>query len=203
MHGLFYPGVLGSLIYAFPDNILSHRAEFSVAGTVLAVSLFVSFAFDYVYSSTKDAKQTYSYGTFIADCFIVVLMFIAGQKILGTPLFQGIDEFWFLGAARLFAWAWEFLRVQESPDPALERDPAKVKQEEIERNADLTAQGIDFLFVPAYPIVGLIAECTPWYPWALAALLVFDALMYIGHPRLANWIYRQRMTAAGTSGQPR
>ena len=120
MHTLLYPGVLGSLIYAYPDNIVSKKVPFTWVDASLAAALMLAFVFDYLHSISREAKAYYSHGTFIADLCLVVLMFIAGQKILGTPMFPSVQEFWFLGLARAFGWFWEHTRARadgEDPTP--------------------------------------------------------------------------------------
>ena len=65
MHTLLYPGVLGSLMYAYPDNIVSDKACFTWLGAALAGSLFLAFVLDYLHSISRVSKACYSYGTFI------------------------------------------------------------------------------------------------------------------------------------------
>jgi len=171
MHTLLYPGVLGSLMYAYPDNIVSDKACFTWLGAALAGSLFLAFVLDYLHSISRVSKACYSYGTFIADLGLVVLMFIAGQKIMGTRIFPDAGEFWFLGGARACGWLWEHTKA----------------------NQDLTPEGVDLLFIFVYVVGGLIAVQIGWhgsdgYKWTLAAVLLFDALMYLWYPYVARWI---------------
>jgi hypothetical protein len=174
MYTLLYPGVLGSLMYAYPDNFVSKGAPFTLVGAALAFALFLAFVFDYLHSITEPAKASYSHGTFIADLGLVALMFIAGQKILGTLIFDAAPEFWFLCAARVSGWFWEHMKAGAD-------------------NEDPTPEGVDLFFIFVYAIGGLIAVQIGWYDsvaykWVLAAVLLLDALMYLWYPRLAQCI---------------
>ena len=120
------------------------KAYFTWVGAALAAAFFFAFVLDYLHSISKTARACYSHGTFIADLGLVVLMFIAGQKILGTPIFPSVEEFWFLGAARLCGWFWEHMKADAA-------------------NVDPTPEGIDLLFIFVYAIGGLIAVQIGWY----------------------------------------
>ena len=176
MHTLLYPGVLGSLIYAFPDNILSGKTAFTIPGTLVAIGFFFAFSADYLHSISIHAKASYSFGTFIADLAIIVLIFCAGQKILGTALFPSVSELWFLMCAKFFAIVWESVTYKATSDsaPATNNIGARTPSP---RETDLG-------FMLAYLLAGLLGYVTEsdpsdsWTRWVLAVLLLADAFWY-------------------------
>lgn len=174
MHTLLYPGVLGSLMYALPDNILKNDSPFTWSrnglGILLALALFAAFVADYLHSISEEAKASYSNGTFWADLVIVALVFIAGQKVLGTKVLPDLSEFWFLAGAKLCAVAWEGLTYQNPMSPSTaETAPSPTPIE------------TDVAFALAFlSIGGLILLSKTCYQVALMLVLFADARWYFG-----------------------
>lgn len=169
MHTLLYPGVLGSLMYAAPDNIASGRTPLDLTQVAVACALFLMFIMDYSHSVEKGNEESYSNGTFIADLVIVVLLFIAGQRILGTPVPPDIHPAWLLVGVKVAAVCWEFLKRRDSHQSAV-------------RSVEVLT---DLLFLVLYALVGFFAPDSEKYAsFFLIAVLVGDAVSYIVYRKL-------------------
>jgi hypothetical protein len=173
VHSLLYPGVLGSLMYALADTRAKSESAFNWSsdglGVLLALALFAAFVADYLHSINDDAKARYSNGTCFADLLIVVLVFIAGQKVLGTPLLPALSEFWFLAGAKLCAVAWEGL-THPAPGNATTADAV----------TSPTPLETDVGFALAYLVIGVLAVSSKTaYHVALMLVLFADAWWYL------------------------
>jgi hypothetical protein len=180
MHTLLYPGVLGSLMYALPDNIASGRVHYSPEQTGLACALFAMFVMDYAHSVLKENEAAYSYGTFVADLFIVIFLFLAGQRILGTAIFAHVHPAWWLCAMKLASVGWEWLK---HPSPAPSGEAASESQQD-----KANAMGTDFAFLLVYALVGVGAQISGRpATLALTLALVADAFYYVAY----RWLKRR------------
>lgn len=178
MHTLLYPGVLGSLMYAVPDNIASGRMPFEFVQVATVCALFSMFVMDYAHSVTEDNKNDYSYGTFIADLLIVVLLFVAGQRLLGAKIPPDIHPAWFLVGVKIAALCWELLKHGGS-----HQTPAKRAE-----------RGTDFAFLLLYVLVGVVAQGAERSFTSILMILVLfgDAFYYV--------LYRKIVTRKETRG---
>lgn len=169
MHMLLYPGVLGSLMYAAADNLASHRTQFDGMQVAVAIALFSMFVMDYAYSVTADNENHYSTGTFAADLLIVILLFVAGQRILGTEIPPHIHPAWLLVSVKAAALGWEYLKM----------DGARRSNEE--RAKKVT----DFVFLLIYAFVAFVArESAQSAPYLLIIALLGDAFCYVLYRKL-------------------
>ena len=175
MHSLLYPGVLGSLIYALPDNLVSKRIELSNDQLFVAIAFLLLFTIDYAYSITDSSKAAYSRGTFIADLLIVFFLFVVGQKALGTKLFESIEPAFLMVAAKLCAVFWEQVRNQDAAAGA-------GKGLSYESGAEAKT---DWACVVVYLVIGGISLLKPDYSKALLGVaLLLDAASYEIYKRL-------------------
>lgn len=169
MHTLLYPGVLGSLMYALPDNIASHRTQFDFTQVATAIALFSMFVMDYAYSVTEDNKNNYSMGTFAADLLIVVLLFVAGQRILGTHIPPDIHPALLLASVKAAALCWEFLKQGGS---------CRSSENRAKKDTDLA-------FLLIYIAVALVAQGSEQVASDLLILaLLGDAFYYVLYRKL-------------------
>lgn len=171
MHTLVYPGVLGSLMYAIPDNIVSGARAYSNATLFIAFAFFGAFIMDYTHSITAFARRNYSIAMFALDSAIVFLLFCAGQQILGSEVLLQIPTALLLAVAKVVGGLWEV--VVWSPENS--------------------ARNTDFVFALAYLILFLgasgqncwapaaISECAEGFRWALGFVLLADALFYLAY----------------------
>jgi len=175
MHTLLYPGVLGSLMYALPDNIAAGRVSYDAEQIVLACALFSMFVMDYTHSVLKRNEAAYSHGTFIADLLIVGLLFLAGQRILGTAIPPDVHPAWLLAAMKLAAVSWEWVKHQ--PAPTAE-----------DRESDANAIGTDFAFALAYAVAAVASQLPPHLQSVATLLFILallgDAFFYVAYPWL-------------------
>jgi hypothetical protein len=178
MHTLIYPGVLGSLMYAYPDNIVSGTTTYSLPTALVSLAFFFAFVMDYAHSVASPAKRKYSVTMFSLDVVIVLSLFCAGQKLLGTPFLAWASVPVLLGLGKVAAVLWEC---------------AAKTREDSARNTDVVAAIAYFLFA----LLGPGNECWPsrnaseaelcagWSHW-LAAVLLLDAFSYVIYRKLAT-----------------
>ena len=106
MHTLIYPGVLGSLIYAVPDK-MSAGQSYSNETLLLGGAFALAFAFDYIHSAGERFKNSYTFKLFALDLVIVVMLFGAGQRILGNDIFAFFSVPAMLAISKFAAALWE------------------------------------------------------------------------------------------------
>ena len=201
MHTLLYPGVLGSLMYALPDNILTKGGTPANAVISMALAFFFAFVMDYTHSITPRAKELYCVATFGADFMIFLLLFVAGQRILGTALLLPLATPFFLALAKFAGVAWELAAKAAAKMP-----PAKPAA----ADGSEPGMGTDFAFCLIYLALGALshdsscwrsidppADCQTGWLWGLTIVLCADALYYLGYRR---WASANASAAARRSG---
>lgn len=180
MHTLLYPGVLGSLMYAAPDKMSSGRNPYPSEVLWLAGAFALAFVFDYIHSAGDRFKQSYTYKLFMLDLVIVIMLFGAGQRILGNSVFMWLSVPAMLAIAKFSAALWEIA--------------AETKID--------SARNTDVLFAVIYSGIAIVmmvsgtqcwptprdqpGACTSAATWVLAAALVADALSFLYYKRLAR-----------------
>ena len=183
MHALLYPGVLGSLMYAVPDNLAKNPEAYDLWQIVLACSFFAMFVMDYTHSVSKPNEASYSRGNFAADFIIMVLMFVAGQRILGATLPPAVHPAWLLCAVKAAALAWESLK---HPGGAANSGTTPARESTRAKETDFACMIIYALAAWLTPPAGTVSDI------ALAAALLVDAVVYLTY-------FRRETKAGGTA----
>jgi len=179
MHTLVYPGVLGSLLYAVPDNLtkgVKYAPETLWLGSVFALA----FVFDYIHTVGPRFKDSYSYKLFLLDLVIVAMLFGAGQRILGNTVFVFLSVPTMLAIAKFAAALWEM---------------AAETREDSARNTDLL---LGFLYVGIAVVMGISGAqcwtgppvagtaCPTYWSLGLGLTLFADAMSFLYYKKLAR-----------------
>lgn len=78
---LFYPAVLGALIYFFLEDLSSLILDSQrIIYMVASMGIVVSFSIDFIYSVAS--KAFYSLGLFVSDCAVLILLFISYKNLM-------------------------------------------------------------------------------------------------------------------------
>jgi hypothetical protein len=106
--GLFYPGILGALIYEAGPRLYSWPWDSS---RILIFVMLTHYALDYAYSVDEKNKREYSWCKFPFDFIIVWLLYAALKTATISPLDpSGVLQIcWLLLATKVCALFWELL----------------------------------------------------------------------------------------------
>lgn len=108
--GLFYPGILGALIYEVGPHLYSWPWTWDAPRCLVFVML-LHYALDYAYTADDKSKQEYSWCKFPFDFILVWLLYAALRTAHASLLAPSIvvQVCWLLLATKVCAILWESL----------------------------------------------------------------------------------------------
>ena len=106
--GLFYPAVLGSILFNFIDKFKVEEISFKYFLFFLIITVY---SFDYLYTATVDVKKDYSTVHGIIDIIIIILLFLSTKSLMNETISNIPLLFVF---TKLLALLWEFLNNRDN-----------------------------------------------------------------------------------------
>lgn len=167
MYNMFYPAVLGGMIYSLFVQAAETGFHASNPKPWLAFPLFIAlFTLDYTYSLARKIVDEYSLSAFGIDLLIVVLMFIVSNSILDknvVPVSIWIE----LATLKFVVSFWEFWRDKKR----------QASGSLLETKYFVT----DFILFLVCISFAVMKEFGPLpYEWALLSLVfIVDILIYL------------------------
>jgi len=116
---LLYPAFLGNMSYVALEKLFNSPSAFSAASASLVVALLLHYVMDWAYNVSNATDAPYYHLKFLADCVIVVCLYVAVRLSLqdNLALFQNAcaalkqPAFW-LVLTKVCAVLWEVVEVR-------------------------------------------------------------------------------------------
>ena len=167
--GLFYPGILGALIYEIGPHLYSWPWTWGPSRLLLFVML-LHYALDYAYSADDESKKEYSWCKFPFD-FVLVWLLYAALRTADDSLLNPsrvLQVCWLMLATKVCAILWESL--------------GSIHPDKLARNLALASDALPLL---GYGLLIFLYKREAAVPEGIVMLLigavVVDAVLYWVH----------------------
>jgi hypothetical protein len=187
--GLFYPGILGALIYEIGPQLYSWPWTWGAPRILLFVML-LHYALDYAYTADDQSKSEYSWYKFPFD-FVLVWLLYAALRAANANLSDAssvVYVCWLMLATKLCALLWESVAIHRA------------------KRARYLALVSDAIPLLSYGALIIFYARGAVLPGGVVVLLIFlvllDALLYWVHRPVYELFKRKRSDRARAAEHP-